>query len=175
MPVPAGFYSVIIQVSTVQRQYPGGLERYAADCPNSTFSSDMEICRVGFMAWADTEAFLHSLEPLGFSVPSNNVAVIREDKGPVFPCDWLEFSQYEGASVVRLAGSQNVQLVAPPGWKPEVGTTVWTAEKELKEKFELVGVEDGVEEYYDPKTRERIYVGRTNPPQARRRWWQFWK
>src|SRR5262245_25221573 len=59
--VLAEMYSVVIRVATLTAHYPGGVESYATDCPNSSFCSDGEVCRVGFMSWADTESFLRLL------------------------------------------------------------------------------------------------------------------
>jgi len=167
-------YSVVVQLKTLTARYPGGVDAYAADCPNRTFCSDGELCRVGFMSWADTEAFIESLARCDIGLQSDTLAIIREDKGLLQPSGWLEFKRIDGTPMAGLAGSGFDRLVAHPGWTPD-HHNVLTTEAELQEKH-LLRDEGGVATYRDRSTGEVLHVGRalTDAPH-RKRWWRFWE
>jgi hypothetical protein len=172
MAVLAEMYSVVVRVTTLMGDYPGGVEAYEANCPNSTFCSDGEVCRVGFMSWADTEAFLRSLQRLNITPEAGVVAIIREDKGLLQASEWLEFHRIEGTPMGRLVDSTVESFVAPPGWAPGHRFVLMT-EAELRQR-ELVADKDGVASYRDPSTGELLHVGRALVRGPRRRWWRFW-
>jgi hypothetical protein len=48
------------------------------------------------MAWADTQAFLQSLQRFNITPESGDIAIIREDKGLLQASDWLEFHRIDG-------------------------------------------------------------------------------
>ena len=174
MAVLTEMYSVVIRVPTLVTRYPGGVESYATDCPNATFCSDGEVCRVGFMSWADTDAFMRSLRPYDISMETGTAAIIREDKGLLQPCDWLEFQRIDGTPLGKLAGSGVDVLVAPPGWVPG-RHRVLTTEAELRQQ-ERVSDHDGVTTYRNRASGEELHVGRalTKTP-APKPWWRFWE
>jgi len=126
------------------------------------------------MSWADTEAFLGSLQILGITPTSGNVALIRQDKGLLHPCDWLELGHFEGELIAKLSGSQLSALAAPPGWTPGE-KMVLTTEQTLRENYDYIGGKDSVESFQDRTTGEILHVGRARPSKARRRWWRLWK
>ena len=172
MAVLAEMYSVVVRVATLAADYPGGVEAYEADCPNATFCSDGEVCRVGFMSWADTESFLRSLQRFNIAPETGMVAVIREDKGPLQANEWLEFHRIDGTPMARLAESTVEFFVAPPGWKPGHRNVLMT-EAELRQR-ELIASKGGVESYRDPSTGEVLHVGRAQFLGRKRPWWRFW-
>lgn len=183
MAVLAEMYSVVVRVSTLLADYPGGVATYEADCPNRTFCSDGEVCRVGFMSWADTEAFLQSLRRFTITPEAGVVAIVREDKGLLQASEWLEFHRIEGIPTARLVDSTVEVLVAPPGWVPG-GRHVLTSEADLCQQ-ELVADRNGVASYRDATTGEVLHVGRalTEHPHAnaggekafsRKPWWKIW-
>jgi hypothetical protein len=176
-------YSVVVRVPTLLADYPGGITAYEADCPNSSFCSDGEVCRVGFMSWADTEAFLHSLQRFRITLKAGAVAIIREDKGLLQASEWLEFHRIEGTPVARLVESTVEVFVAPPGWVPG-RRHVLTTEAELRQR-ELVAEQDGVATYRDQTTGDVLHVGRALTEHQRSKtsgkkalsekpWWKFW-
>jgi len=121
--VLAEMYGVVVRVPTLMADYPGGVEAYEANCPNRTFCSDGEVCRVGFMSWADTEAFLQSLQRFNITPEAHLVAIIREDKGLLQASEWLEFHRIEGTPMGRLVDSSVESFVAPAGWVPDTETS----------------------------------------------------
>jgi hypothetical protein len=170
--VLADTYSVIVRVPTLTADYPGGVEAYKANCPNRTFCSDGEVCRIGFMSWADAEAFLESLHRFNITREADAVAVIREDKGLLHACEWLEFHHIEGEPIARLVDSTVESFAAPPGWVPGARPGL-TTEAELL-KWELVEEKNGVASYRNPSTGEMRYVGRALVQCPRKPWWKFW-
>jgi hypothetical protein len=184
--VLAEMYSIVVRVSTLLAYYPGGVATYEADCPNRTFCSDGEVCRVGFMAWADAEAFLLSLRRFSITLEAGVVGIIREDKGLLRESQWLEFHRIEGTPTARLVDSTVEVFVAPPGWVPG-GRQVLTSEADLLQQ-ELVADQNGVASYRDATTGEILHVGRalTEHPHpnagvdgvekalSRKPWWKIW-
>jgi hypothetical protein len=165
-------YSVVVRVPTLMADYPGGVEAYEANCPNRTFCSDGEVCRVGFMSWADTEAFLQSLQRFNITPEAHLVAIIREDKGLLQASEWLEFHRIEGTPMGRLVDSSVESFVALAGWVPGHRNILMT-EAELRQR-ELVADKDGVASYRDPSTGEVLHVGWALVQRPKRPWWRFW-
>jgi len=159
--------NVLIRNSTVEQRLPGGMEEYEQRCPNGTFCTDGQICRVGFMVRADAVSYIDYLESLGFARPttegSPEVALIDQVTGFVLPCDWLELDRIDvggdaSTAVAWVRGTALSQLVAPPRWKP--GKMRQVATKELGD-CEFLGTKEGVDVFRDKTTGELLYVGRT--------------
>jgi hypothetical protein len=167
-------YSVVVQASTLRTQYPGGVDSYAAQCPNRTFCSDGEVCRVGFMSWADVKAFMESLRRFDITLETGTAAIVREDRGLLQPSHWLKFHRIDGLPMGRLVGSALQGFVDPPGWAPG-HRNILVTEAHLQRQ-ELVEDDAGVATYRNRTTEEVVYVGRalTRTP-SRRPWWRFWK
>jgi hypothetical protein len=62
--------NVVIRNVTVDVRFPGGMREYARSCPNGTFCTDGEICRVGFMTTADAVSYVDTLEDHAFLRPT---------------------------------------------------------------------------------------------------------
>jgi len=172
MAVLAEMYSVVIRVTTLNGNYPGGVEAYKDNCPNRTFCSDGEVCRVGFMAWADTQAFLQSMQRFNITPETGDVVIIRENKGLLQASDWLEFHRIDGTPMGRLVDSTVQFLAAPSGWAPGHRNVLMT-ETELRQR-ELIANKNGVASYRDRSTGEVFHVGRALVRSPRRPWWKFW-
>lgn len=171
--VLAEMYSVVVRASTVRDDYPGGVEAYACDSPNRTFCTDGELCRVGFMSWTDTEAFLASLRLHAICLETDGVAVIREDKGLLQASQWLEFACEEGTPVGRLRGSTVASFAAQAGWVPGRFRALMT-DTELREGWDQVSEVDGVITYRHRTSGDVRYIGRTTIPSRGKPWWRFW-
>lgn len=155
-------FCVVIRNSIIEEKYPGGIEAYSKACPNSTFCTDGEICRVGFMTKEDVKNYLLTLPCKGIYVVEDDmlhVALINQDKGLEYPCNWLQVGRYQGMMVAMLVGSTLDKLVAPPGWEPGRRFTHATGE-EFRRDFEYLGEKEGVFAYRNKVTGEKVYVGR---------------
>lgn len=156
-------FSIVIRNSTIEERYPGGLEAYRGACPNGTFCTDGEICRVGFMIKEDVKDYLLSLANKGVHIIEDDrhpqVAVIDQDQGLEWPCGWLRVGRYDDMMVAMLVGSTMDILVAPPGWEAGREFTRVSRE-ELERDFEYLGKEGSVLVYRNKVTGEKVYVGR---------------
>jgi tetratricopeptide (TPR) repeat protein len=159
--------NVLIRNATVEQRLPGGMQEYERRCPNGTYCTDGQICRVGFMVAADAASYIDYLDSLGFARPTRDgspeVAIVNHVTGFVQPCDWLELNRIDlggdsPTAVAWLRGTALSQFVAPPHWKP--GKMVQIARKELS-KREFLGTKEGVDVFRDKATGELLYVGRT--------------
>ena len=159
--------NVLIRNATVEQRLPRGTQEYERRCPNDTFCTDGQICRVGFMVIADAASYIDRLEGLGFARPTSagspEVALISQFTGFVLPCDWLELNWIDlggdaPTAVAWLRGTALSRLVAPPHWKPD--KMIQVAAKELSE-HEFLGTKEGVDVFRDTATGELLYVGRT--------------
>jgi hypothetical protein len=160
--------NVVIRNAVVEERLPGGMQEYERRCPNATFCTDGDVCRVGFMTIADASAYIENLVSLGFARPSAEgspeVALITQAVGFHFPCEWLELDWVDlddgqSAEVVWAQGTTLSTLVAPPNWKP--GKIRQFTAKDLGERAEFLGTENGVDIFRDKTTGEELYVGRT--------------
>jgi hypothetical protein len=90
---------VVIRNATVEARLTGGMQEYERRCPNDTFCTDGEVCRVGFMTTADAASYIESIESLGFRRPTPEaapeVALITQAAGLDHPCDWLELGRVD--------------------------------------------------------------------------------
>jgi hypothetical protein len=168
-------FSVVIRVPTLMAAYPGGAEAYETNCPNGSFCSDGEVCRVGFMSWADVETLLGILRRFNLTPEAGAVAVIREDKGLLLASEWLEFRRIDGIPIGRLVDSKTEFLVSPPGWEPGM-QRVPIIGADLQ-KWEPVEDRGGLTSYRDPSTGQVLHVGRAfvqGSERPKRPWWRFW-
>ena len=119
--------NVLTRNATVEQRFPGGMQEYERRCPNATFCTDGQICRVGFMTEADAVSYIDYLHGFGFARPtaegSPEVALIDHVAGFALPCDWLELDWLDLGGgmptvVAWLRGTALSKLVAPPHWKP---------------------------------------------------------
>ena len=117
MAVSATVYSIVIRNSSIAARFPGGMRGYAEACPNASFCTDGKLARVGFMAFDDADAYVASLRNLGFVVSedpaASEIALLRQDKGHLLPCAWLEFGHMDGRPVAWLAGTEPTSAFIP--------------------------------------------------------------
>lgn len=57
--------SVIVRRDAINQRFAGGWEAFVECVPNATLCYDADLARVGFMARADAQAFIHRLEVRG--------------------------------------------------------------------------------------------------------------
>ena len=121
MPVVAECTSVLIRNATLDASYPGGAVGFDKDCPISTYCTDGQISRVGFMDPTDASAYVNHLVKSG--LPQNEIAIFQEGVGFASPCSWLliavaELGDGNEALMAWLRGTDGLEFVAPPGWQP---------------------------------------------------------
>lgn len=174
MAVSIAYYSVLVRNATITSRFPGGVTAYERACPNESWCTDGRINRVGFMAFADVEAFVRFLE--GSGVPFAEIAVTRQERGLIVPCDWLDTGVFEGRPIAWLAGTEP-ETAYIPECDMESSLAAVLTQGELKAKYENLGVVDGVETIRHRTTGEKMFIGHPTPPRApgKRWWWPFRK
>ncbi len=159
--------NVLIRNSTVNQRFPGGMQEYERSCPNQSFCTDGQICRVGFMTTADALSYIDCLENLGLAGPteteSPDIALVSQRYGFLFPCDWLELGRLhlggsEWSQAAWLHGALPKKVVAPGNWKP--GMVLWAGKEELSE-HEFLGTKGAADVFRDKSTGKLVYTGRT--------------
>jgi tetratricopeptide (TPR) repeat protein len=157
-------FSVVVRTSTLADKYPGGLEGYWQDCPNSSFCADEHLSRVAFMALSDADRFVAELAAKGLT-PSRkdaaeDVALLSPSDGFLQPCAWLELGRWGPVAIAWLGGTTQGDVHAPAGWNADSTLRMITPE-EAAQRFEFVRSEDKLDIYRDKTTGETFYVGRT--------------
>lgn len=177
--------SVIIRRDAINQRFAGGWEAFVDCVPNATLCYDEDLARVGFMAPADVQAFIHRLEVRGLRFLDRhnqavNIAVADQQRGLMVDCDWLEFAQlnfmdlgkvgacwlFEGprlAHGVHLPGG-SLTLATPPGWEYENSLSKefsFVPDGIEASRLEYLRTEDGVDVYWDNEEEKEVFLGRT--------------
>ena len=125
------------------------------------------------MAPNDAEAFVIALgrHGLKFKVdgPAVDVAVVDQMSGPTVKCDWLECGHIKTTagtvSACRLAGSKDMNLICPDGWKYEGSLSQkfgFVPTGATDEALEFLRHENGLDIFRDRQTGKEVYIGRTS-------------
>ena len=132
--------SVIVRRDRVEQKFDAGWNGFLECIPNSTFCSDGQIGRVGFLDPDATEEFVSLLQKRGLTFLVNDecrdIAVVDQQRGSTMPCKWLEFARipfgpndgkiavcwlFEGARfrVGLHTHGLKMDLHVPTGWEYE--------------------------------------------------------
>lgn len=166
--------SVVVRADSIWNKFPGGWDEFKTIVPNQTLCADNEIARIGFMTPQDVESFVKKLQSQGLEflrgAAAIDIAVADQMRGLTSKCSWLEFGHVKmggsGSRVAacRLAGSQVMEVVTPPGWEFEgsLSSTFSFVPSEHAEKgMQFLRHENGLDVYFNPLTGKEVYVGRT--------------
>ncbi len=162
-------FSVVVRNRTLAAQYPGGVPGFRRDCPNNSFCTDGNLCRVGFMTRDDADRCVAELAEKGLTPvlkqAAADVALVSQMDGPLHACDWLELDRWGPAAIAWLAGTERGDVHAPAGWSADRALQHMTA-AEMKERLEFVRSDGNVDVYRDKTTGQELYLGRTAAPSA---------
>ena len=130
--------SVIVKTRSLNEKLKGGKQEFLKLIPNSTYCSDGELERVGFLSPEEAENYILTLKGKGLEFLQNNesvdIVVIDMLKGPTVSCEWIEFQRItfeegkisaawlfegkrllgKGAGIHMKEGPMNVHM--PSGW-----------------------------------------------------------
>lgn len=162
--------SVVVRVDSVERYCLGGSQRFAELVPNSTFCTDGELFRVGFMVPDDVHDFIEQLRRHGLQFddnasedvrrppqrPESDIMVVDQIAGPTTFCNWLEcgriqISESAEVTVALLATPRPTGVAAAAGSAdPEQNSpryelhvpTGWTYENSLYARGSFVDDDD---------------------------------
>jgi hypothetical protein len=175
MPVLIECFSVITRKDRIESSYPGGVEGFLRDCPNSTACADDHLVRVGFMDPDDLRGFMYQLMNSGLQYldadgRAKDIVVVDQLKGPTTPCDWAEVVKVRLAGTefkaCRMAGTNDQTLACPGWWTPEKATKnnlLFVPNKELPARMEFIREENGLMVCRDRVTGKIMYSP-TNAP-----------
>lgn len=97
MAVLVEFFTVIIPLTVLEQKYPGGEKNYIKECPNNTYKSDGELCRVAFMDSMLLDSFITRLISLEFDFDevrfsSQDFVIAQRLYGFTWGVDWALFN-----------------------------------------------------------------------------------
>ena len=159
--------SVVVRHEILDARYPGGVMRYAADCPNNTFCSDGRLTRVGFLSMRDVQFFVEMLESHGLTgasaAASGDIAIVDQNQGPDPNCLWVDFGHLpDGIAHCWLAGEPTGRLIVPHNWEPGLLDAFEHAPGEpFARRMRFLRTEDNLDWFQDRSTGQLIGVGRT--------------
>lgn len=168
--------SLIVRADAIMARHAGGWDALESAIPNETACSDGELVRIGFMAPADVEAYVHALTAKGLRYLVEGVAqdlvVVDQQRGPLARCDWIEAGRVtldaEGKDLITIAqliGSQAEGVATPPGWEfagslsNSFGFSGGTEKPGPGLRF--LRHENGLDVYQDSLSGTEVFVGRT--------------
>ena len=97
MAIPIEGYSVVVKKHRVQNYIDEGV----IEAPNSRFLYDKDLWTCSFMAKADAEAFMKTLDKNGLNTtqgPESDAVLVTEFDQSIYPyCEWLNTGQWEKA------------------------------------------------------------------------------
>lgn len=88
------FYNLIIRQATLEEKYPGGIDQFKMDIPNSTFHADEYLATARFLKLEHITQFLEFLQEKGlhFNMEQfhSDDFVVLSFLGFWWNCEWLE-------------------------------------------------------------------------------------
>jgi len=164
MAVPIEGYSVVAQISRIQRLLDDG----SLKMPNATVLSDTHIWKCSFMALDDARKFLQVLKKLGLNGshgPDSDVVIASEFDRSVDPyCEWLKMAVWEKAVIAWMEGTRPETVTARQGWDPKVGSGLIFHDPSSMHFLEFLRLENNIEVFRNKKTGQEVYIGRTSTP-----------
>jgi tetratricopeptide (TPR) repeat protein len=164
MAIPIEGFTVVAQKARIVHL----LENHAIETPNATALADDDLWRCSFMAEADAQKFMRSLEKLDLNVsqgPDSDVVLVNEFDRSVTPyCEWLVTAKWERAVIAWKVGTRPESVVAREGWDPHVGSGLSFCDRSGQDNLEFVRLEDNIEVFRNKETGKEVYIGRTSTP-----------
>jgi tetratricopeptide (TPR) repeat protein len=164
MAIPIEGYSVVTQLSRIQRFLDDGLLKI----PNATVLSDTHIWKCSFMASDDARKFLEMLEKLGLNGsrgPDSDVVIASEFDRSVEPyCEWLKMAVWEKSVIAWREGTRPETVTARQGWDPKIGSGLIFHDPASMQFLEFLRLDNNVEVFRNKKTGQEVYIGRTSTP-----------
>jgi len=168
-------YSVVIKAEEITSKWPGGWLKFKESVPNQTLCADGNLVRLGFMNYEDALKYCLLLEAGGIQEASEEqeggYVHISQLQGPKTQPAWMEFGHSSSSTesdrrvaMCRLKGDRDATVVMPEGWQYEGSMSDepnFVSNKEAEQRLEKIRRRDGMEVYYDKKTRKQVFVGRT--------------
>ena len=183
MPVLCEALSVIVRRDSIDKHLQGGWQNFIRKIPNSTFCTDGELARVGFMAPDPTMDFIKSLQKDGLQFDQmsdsksevreiDDIIVVDQIRGPTAECSWIEFGQLSlGEDKVsacwlfeeerkgygtHISERQLKNFAAPKNWTPSQLTFVEPSE--INKKLKFLRKEEGLDVFWDLENKKEVFI-----------------
>ncbi len=175
--------SLVVRQDAIDRYFRGGSDEFFSAVPNSTFCTDGELARVGFMSPDEVQDFAMMLEGNGLVYLQDGEAihftVVDQQRGPMAATRWLEFARipfggtgkqvaaawlFEGlrmAEGIHLP-SGGLKLAVPDDWEFEGSLSaefVFVENEGVEDRLEFLRHEDGMSVFRDCSTGKLVYLG----------------
>ncbi len=168
MAVVTDALSVLVTVENLDEIYPGGLNGYIRDVPNSTFCSDGLLTRVGFMTPVDVQIFTERLMAAGLrfqAAEDSHVGIVDQITGATYYWEWFETTVISGGiRLARVTGDDQEWIATPDSWTPEESLDLaqgFVPESDLGRSVHAVGeLEEDLELFYDENEGRFGFHGR---------------
>ena len=192
MTVLCDAWSVIIRRDSIDNYFKGGWTEFLETIPNNSFCTDGELARIGFKDTPPLEKYVDILEDQGLQFTpkkklfgifgkarkKNDIVVIHQVKGPILPCNWIEFGKFpieEEDAVISMCwlfegkrfglgvhiDSPDVDLSIPEGWTPQESKDLLQAYEGAEDaeiRYEFVKSENGMDVYWDKDTESEVAI-----------------
>jgi tetratricopeptide (TPR) repeat protein len=166
-------FSVIVQISSIEKKFKGGWNAFLETIPNSTFCRDEYIARIGFMNPDDVQAFTEHMEVNGLIFKekgeAKDIAVVDQLRGPTTDVSWLTFGRISNSSInimaCALEGKELNKVAFPQNWKYEgsLSDKPGFAKPENEgDHLQFLRRDENTDVYLDFTTGKEVFVGRTS-------------
>jgi hypothetical protein len=182
MPVLCEALSVVVRRDSIDKHFQGGWEKFTLLVPNSTFCTDGELARVGFMAPNPMIDFIKLLQRDGLQFNQisdskskvreiDDIVVVDQIRGPTLECNWIEFGQLSlGEDKVSACWlfeeerkgygthfpSKQMTLATPRNWSPSDLTFV--EDSKINKKLKFLRKEEGTDVFWDLENKKEVFI-----------------
>jgi hypothetical protein len=168
--------SVVIRCRSIVERASGGVAAFMKTLPNKTLRSDGELACVHFMTPHDTQSYVEILGKAGLVYRGVDgepidLVVVDQNRGPVIPCDWLDFGHtdwnndpLQPIAVCCARPVKNTGVVAPEGWSYAESLTAnsrFVAGDEIPPNLEFLRHDGGVDVLRDKETGQNFFISRS--------------
>lgn len=174
--------SVVVRIDSIKKYLKGGERNFMNKVPNSTYCSDGDLARVGFMAPDAVGKFIESLQSDGLQFNQmidskseireiDDIVVVDQIRGPTLECNWIEFGQlpigedkvsacwlFEGERKGHGThfSSTQMSLATPKNWSPS--DLSFVDNTEIKDKLKYLRTEDGLDVFWDEDSKKEVFI-----------------
>ena len=182
MPVLCEALSVVVRRDSIDKHLQGGWQNFIRKIPNSTFCTDGELARVGFMAPDPMIDFIKLLQRNGLQIDQksdsqsevreiDDIIVVDQIRGPTVECSWIEFGQLPlGENKVSACwlfegerkgygmhfSSKESKFAVPKNWTPDDLTFVEPSE--INKKLKFLRKEEGLDVFWDLENKKEVFI-----------------
>ena len=174
--------SVVVRIDSIKKYLKGGARNFMNKVPNSTYCSDGDLARVGFMAPDAVGKFIESLQSDGLQFNQmidsksdireiDDIVVVDQIRGPTLECNWIEFGQLSlGEDKVSACWlfeeerkgygthfpSKQMTLATPRNWSPSDLTFV--EDSKINKKLKFLRKEEGTDVFWDLENKKEVFI-----------------